>query len=107
MRKKKLHTFSINETYELEEGETSFEIPDPTFETDRHIIEEQRKKIIVEAINSLPEKYRIVIQMRHQEEKNYDEIAKALNLPKGTVKAHIFRAREMLNKYLKDKKVLF
>jgi len=107
MRKKKLHTLSINETYELEEGETSFEIPDTNYETDRNIIEEQRKKIIIEAINSLPEKYRIVIQMRHQEEKNYDEIAKVLNIPKGTVKAHIFRAREMLNKYLKDKKVLF
>lgn len=105
MRKKKLKTLSINVTIEQEEGESTIEIPDTSYETDRHLIEEQRRKIIQDAINSLPEKYRVVIQMRHQEEKNYDEISEILNMPIGTVKAHIFRAREMLNKYLKDKRV--
>ena len=105
MRKKKLKTLSIDMTVEQEEGESSFELPDPTYETDKNLIEEQRRKIIQDAINSLPEKYRVVIQMRHQEEKNYDEISEILCMPIGTVKAHIFRAREMLNKYLKDKRV--
>lgn len=105
MRKKKLKTLSINVTLEQEDGETTIEIPDTTYETDRNIIDEQRRRIIQEAINSLPEKYRVVIQMRHQEEKNYDEISEILCMPIGTVKAHIFRAREMLNKYLKDKRV--
>lgn len=36
-------------------------------------------------------------------DKEYEEIAKELKLPLGTVKAHIFRGRELLNKYLKDK----
>ena len=36
-------------------------------------------------------------------EKEYEEISKELKLPLGTVKAHIFRGRELLNKYLKDK----
>jgi len=105
MRKKKLKTLSIDTTIEQEEGETSFELPDPSYETDKNIIEEQRRKVIQDAINSLPEKYRVVIQMRHQEEKNYDEISEILCMPIGTVKAHIFRAREMLNKYLRDKRV--
>jgi RNA polymerase sigma factor (sigma-70 family) len=105
MRKKKLKTLSIDMTIEQEEGESSFELPDPSYETDKNLIEEQRKKIIQDAINSLPEKYKVVIQMRHQEEKNYDEISEILCMPIGTVKAHIFRAREMLNKYLKDKRV--
>ena len=105
MRKKKLKTLSIDMTIEQEEGESSFELPDPSYETDKNLIEEQRRKIIQDAINSLPEKYKVVIQMRHQEEKNYDEISEILCMPIGTVKAHIFRAREMLNKYLKDKRV--
>ncbi len=105
MRKKKLKTLSINVTLEQEDGETTIEIPDTNYETDRNIIDEQRRRIIQDAINSLPEKYRVVIQMRHQEEKNYDEISEILCMPIGTVKAHIFRAREMLNKYLKDKRV--
>jgi RNA polymerase sigma-70 factor (ECF subfamily) len=35
------------------------------------------------------------------DEKSYEEIAAMLKLPIGTVKAHIFRAREMLYKQLK------
>ena len=64
---------------------------------------EQREEIIKQAINSLPEKYRKVILLRHKEEKDYEEIAEELDIPLGTVKAHLFRARELLNKYLKDK----
>jgi RNA polymerase sigma-70 factor (ECF subfamily) len=56
-----------------------------------------------EAMNSLPAKYRQVILMRHVDEKEYQEIAKTLKLPLGTVKAHIFRARELLYKQLRDK----
>jgi RNA polymerase sigma-70 factor (ECF subfamily) len=54
------------------------------------------------AIQSLPPRYRHVIVLRHQEEKSYEDIAEILKLPLGTVKARIFRAREMLNKRIKD-----
>ncbi|MEE9187664.1 MAG: sigma-70 family RNA polymerase sigma factor, partial [Bacteroidota bacterium] len=59
--------------------------------------------LVEEAINSLPEKYHRVIILRHHQEKNYEEIAKILKLPIGTVKAHLFRAREMLYRYLRQK----
>jgi RNA polymerase sigma-70 factor (ECF subfamily) len=49
----------------------------------------------------------MVIEMRHMEEKSYQEISEELDLPLGTVKAHIFRARELLYKYLKDKRSSF
>ncbi|MEX0822989.1 MAG: sigma-70 family RNA polymerase sigma factor, partial [Balneolaceae bacterium] len=67
-------------------------------------IRKQRQKIIRNAIKNLPEKYRQVIEMRHLEELSYQEISEHLDLPLGTVKAHIFRAREMLYKALKDKR---
>src|ERR1041385_2312042 len=103
IRKRKLDTFSIDKPVGLEEGDYRFELPDTTFEPDKSIIQRQRANIIEEAINSLPEKYKRVIILRHTEERDYAEIAKILNLPIGTVKAHIFRARELLNKYLRDK----
>lgn len=103
LRKKKLSTFSINKPIMMEESESTFEIPDSTYEPDKHIIIGQRSVIIQEAINRLPEKYKRVIVLRHIEERDYGEIAKILKLPIGTVKAHIFRARELLNKYLRDK----
>ena len=103
IRRKKLRAFSLDKPIESKEGELTFEVPDSTYEPDREMIALQRTKLLEEAISSLPEKYKIVIRMRHVEEKEYQEIAKILNIPLGTVKAHIFRARELLYKYLKDR----
>lgn len=107
LRKKKLQTFSIDQPVSTKDGEMQMELPDNSFEADQDVIQQQRKKIVEEAIESLPEKYRAVIQMRHMEEKTYQEIAEILDLPLGTVKAHIFRARELLYKSLKEKKGTF
>jgi RNA polymerase sigma-70 factor, ECF subfamily len=103
LRKKKLSTFSIDKDIETDDSDYKFEIPDHENKPDTHIIDTQLRKILDEAIESLPEKYKEVIVMRHKQEKEYEEIAKELKLPLGTVKAHIFRGRELLNKYLKDK----
>lgn len=104
LRKKKLQTMSIHQPVKTKEGEMSVQLPDDHAATDRNIIRKQRQKIIRNAIKNLPEKYRQVIEMRHLEELSYQEISEQLDLPLGTVKAHIFRAREMLYKALKDKK---
>ena len=61
----------------------------------------ERRFSIEEAIDSLPENYRDVIVYRHKEDKSYEEIADLLNIPVGTVKARIFRARELLKKKLR------
>ena len=52
------------------------------------------------AIDALPQKYRTVITLYHLQGKQYDEIARVLDLPMGTVKTHLFRAKEMLRKSL-------
>ncbi|RPI04537.1 MAG: sigma-70 family RNA polymerase sigma factor [Ignavibacteriae bacterium] len=103
VRKRKLQTFSINKPIESEESDYSFELPDTEMEPDQELIAAQRKKMLDDAMDSLPAKYRQVILMRHVDEKEYQEIAKTLKLPLGTVKAHIFRARELLYKQLRDK----
>lgn len=107
IRKRKLQTFSIDKPIESKDGEFSFEIPDSTYEPDRDLMAFQRTRLLEEAIESLPPKYRTVIRMRHSEEKDYAEIARQLRLPIGTVKAHIFRAREMLYKNLRKKIQLY
>ena len=52
------------------------------------------------AIDALPEKYRAVITLYHLQGKQYEEIARVLDLPMGTVKTHLFRAKEQLRKSL-------
>ena len=104
LRKKKLPTFSIDKPKPTKDGEVQVELPDTTFRPDKHVIEDQRGTIIQAAIDDLPEKYHRVIVMRHQQEMTYEEIATELDLPLGTVKAHIFRARALLYKALKDRR---
>lgn len=104
LRKKKLSTMSIDRPLQTKDGEVEYELPDISYRPDRHIVEDERRELIQEAINQLPPKYNRVIVMRHQQEKSYEEIARELDLPLGTVKAHIFRARALLYKYLRDKR---
>lgn len=103
LRKKKLKTFSIDKPISSKDGEFQYEVPDSTYEPDKHIIASEKSALIQAAIDKLPPKYKRVIIMRHMEEKDYSEIAEELKLPIGTVKVHIFRARELLNKYLRHK----
>ena len=52
------------------------------------------------AIAQLPEKYRTVITLYHLQGSQYDEIAQVLEIPIGTVKTHLFRAKEQLRRML-------
>ena len=103
MRKKRLKTFSINKPVQSKDGELDREFPDTTTSPDKAMLTAERSKLIETAIHELPENYKIAIVLRHTEEKSYEEIAEILNIPLGTVKARIFRAREMLKKKLKGK----
>ena len=102
-RKRKLQTYSLDKPVQYKDSEIQHEIPDPDLNPEKSILARERSRTIQEAIKTLPEKYYIAIVLRHNEEKSYEEIAEILNLPLGTVKARIFRAREMLNKALRER----
>ncbi|MEP0545750.1 MAG: sigma-70 family RNA polymerase sigma factor [Rhodothermales bacterium] len=104
LRKRKLSTFSIDQPAPGSDDSRTYEVPDTTYRPDRHVMEDQRRELIQLAIDALPPKYHRVIVMRHQQDLSYDEIAVELDLPLGTVKAHIFRARALLYKYLRDQR---
>ncbi|MDP9024455.1 MAG: RNA polymerase sigma factor, partial [Candidatus Eremiobacteraeota bacterium] len=54
------------------------------------------------AIEALPEKYRTVITLYHLQGQHYEEIASVLGVPMGTVKTHLFRAKEQLRRILAE-----
>ncbi len=102
-RKKRLKTFSLDKPIDSKDGEIKREFPDQTYQPDNTLLSKEKDKLIADAIQNLPEKYRISIVLRHNEDKSYEEISQILKIPLGTVKARIFRAREMLKKQLKHK----
>lgn len=101
LRKKKINALSLDQQIETKDGSVGFEIPDYSYHPEREYIRKERELNINDAINSLPDKYREVITYRHKDDKSYEEIADLLDIPVGTVKARIFRARELLKKKLK------
>jgi RNA polymerase sigma-70 factor (ECF subfamily) len=103
-RKKRLKTFPIDNPIMAKDGELQREFPDQDAGPDAGLIEKERRSYIEEAIDSLPEKYREAILLRHGQDKSYEEISAVLEIPIGTVKVRIFRAREMLKKKLRDQR---
>ena len=72
--------------------------PGPGPESQAIALDQARR--LHDAIDALPEKYRTVITLYHLQGKQYEEIAQVLGLPMGTVKTHLFRAKEHLRKIL-------
>ena len=101
LRKRRIQVLSLDRPLETEDGSVELEIADYSFHPERDLERKQQRFSIEEAIESLSPKYREVIVYRHKEDKSYEEIADLLNIPVGTVKARIFRARELLKKKLK------
>lgn len=101
IRKKRIQTISIDSPYENDDGESmTFDIRDPDLNPNETMLKKQRKEYLKQAVARLPEKYKILVELRYFQELSYEEVAKELELPLGTVKAQLFRARELLNQEL-------
>ncbi len=62
----------------------------------------ERSQTIRQALSELPPHYRAVIELRHYQDMDYQEIADTLKLPLNTAKSHLFRARKLLAKKLEN-----
>lgn len=96
-------TFSIDRTFENDEGgEMSMDIKAEGLNPEENMVKKQKVKHMHELVKKLKPRYRILVEMRYFEELSYEEIAEKLDLPLGTVKAQLFRAREFLANILKN-----
>ena len=78
-------------------------LPSPGLTPDERVIEKQKIQLMREVVERLKPHYRRLVEMRYFSELSYEEIATSLDLPLGTVKAQLFRARDLLYQILKDK----
>ena len=96
-RKKRLHLLSIDDPVEPESDQDyTLSLRSSVLNPEEIVIRNQRLKLMRSVVNRLNAKYRLMIELRYFEELSYDEIATELNMPLGTVKAQLFRAKEML-----------
>lgn len=100
------HT-SLDEHVELEESSIVRQIEDPSPQPLAQIEEKEVGNILSQAVASLPEYQRTMVVLYHTEQKSYEEIAEIMNLPIGTVKSRLNRARLALKEILSPQRELF
>lgn len=99
IRKRKANTISIDHTAEDAEGASTSpaaSLPSSSLDPEESLIKEQNVRLIQSLVSKLKPRYRKLIELRYFKEYSYEEIAQELELPLGTVKAQLFRARELL-----------
>ncbi len=101
IRKKRAATISLDQPTD-ESDSTSVTIPSDTPDPEAHLINNQKVKLLREVVSKLKPRYRTLVELRYFREYSYEEISAELDLPLGTVKAQLFRARELLFNILKN-----
>lgn len=104
LRKKRGNTISIDGKDDAE-NERTITLESSSLNPEQEFVKKQKAKIMRTEVGKLKERYRRLIELRYFEEFSYEEIAQELKLPIGTVKAQLFRARELLFNNLKDSEV--
>jgi len=103
IRKKRGSTISLDQSMDDDESLTpSDTIKSDSLDPEMTLIREQKVKILREIVTKLKPRYRRLIELRYFEEFSYEEISGELKLPVGTVKAQLFRARELLSNILRN-----
>ena len=103
--KKKLATTSIHTSLKDEAGQNiELDIKDSNLNPNEITVKNEKKIIVRQLVNKLPEKYQNLVKLRYFEELSYKEIAHKTNSPLGTIKAQLFRARDLLFEIMKNKK---
>lgn len=103
IRKKRTPTVSMDNVYTDSDGEeVGMDIASESLNPEQAIIDEQKKQAMREIVSKLKPHYRVLIELRYFDEKTYEEIAEHLQIPIGTVKAKLFRAREFLLQMVKN-----
>ena len=102
LRKKKKNVMSIDNRVSNNDGEEyMFEIKSDGMTPEQIAMNKQKIQLMRQYVKKLKPRYEILVEMRYFKEMSYEEISIELNLPLGTVKAQLFRAREFLYNIMK------
>ncbi|MCB0763213.1 MAG: sigma-70 family RNA polymerase sigma factor, partial [Flavobacteriales bacterium] len=105
IRKQKKKTFSIDNPIGTDDGdEMTIELKSHGMDPAEIAIKEQKNEIMRDVVEKLKPRYRTLVELRYYKEYSYEEIAEELDLPLGTVKAQLFRAREFLLNLMESRK---
>lgn len=105
IRKKRIKAVSIDQGFSNEDGE-SYVIPvkEDSLDPEESMQKDERVQRMRDVVEKLKPRYKRLVELRYFEEKSYEEISEILELPLGTVKAQLFRARDFMFDLMKTTK---
>ena len=99
----KSSTYKVSSTAVSQDDEEVFtELPDKKATPELYVIKNERKERIIDAVNNLKPKFREVILMCEMYGYTYEECAKKVHCPVGTVKSRLYNAKKELAEVLQD-----
>lgn len=105
LRKRRGVYVSIENNPENGDNDSPIKLRSTEPNPEEKLIRIQKAILMRKIVHRLKPRYRILVELRYFREFSYEEIAKELNLPLGTVKAQLFRAREMLFKMIESTEI--
>lgn len=102
LRKKKNDVISLDNPTDNNEQDQSIPLAANVLDPEEELIKDQKENVMRNIVTKLKPRYRKLIELRYFNEYSYEEISKELELPIGTVKAQLFRARELLYNVIKN-----
>jgi RNA polymerase sigma-70 factor (ECF subfamily) len=105
IRKKRINALSLDKGIATEDGgNIQFTVKDDAPDPIEALEKKQRVEKMRLVVSELKPRYRRLVELRYFEEYSYDEIALELDLPLGTVKAQLYRARDILASVMEGSK---
>jgi RNA polymerase sigma-70 factor (ECF subfamily) len=96
LRRQPTKTISIDSQGRDADEDNPVQLQSDSLDPEEEMIHSQKAELMKTIVNQLKPRYNRLVQLRYFEEYSYEEIAETLNLPLGTVKAQLFRAKELL-----------
>jgi len=102
LRKRKNDVISLDNPSDNSDLDQTIPIAANVLDPEEELIKDQKESVMRIIVTKLKPRYRKLIELRYFNEYSYEEISKELELPIGTVKAQLFRARELLYNIVKN-----
>ncbi len=100
LRKKRKDVLATSNSDHIDEALVAKDMPCQTRNPEEKLLDNQQRKLLREVVTTLPDRYRRLVEMHYFDGFSYEEICLNLNLPLGTVKGRLFRAREFLCEFI-------
>lgn len=105
IRRQKGKTVTIDNQGRNPEDENLIQLQSMSIDPEEELIKKQKAILLKEVVDELKPRYSRLVNLRYYKEYSYVEIAKELDLPLGTVKAQLFRAKELLATIVRNKEI--